>query len=50
MIFRYVTHDRVLDYLMCGWHIAAADIGHHSFYGVLMQWLCDCEMVEPLRF
>ena len=47
MIFRYVTHDRVLDYLMCGWHIATVDIGHHGFYGVLMQWTCNCKMVEP---
>ncbi len=49
MIFRYVTHDRVLDYLMCGWHIAVVDLGHHSFYGVLMQWMCQCPMIEPLR-
>lgn len=40
--FRYVTHENVLDYLRCGWHIATTDLGHHSFYSVLMVWLCSC--------
>jgi len=47
--FRYVVHERVLDYLMCGWHIARVDIGHHSYYSVLLQWLCPCKPVEPLQ-
>lgn len=49
MIFRFVAHERVIDYLMCGWHIAGFDLGHHSEYSVLMQWLCSCKMVEPIR-
>lgn len=48
MIFRFVAHERVLDYLMVGWHIATVDLGHHSQYSVLLQWLCPCQMVEPL--
>lgn len=47
MIFRYVTHDRVLDYLNVGWHIACADLGHHACYSVLLQWCCGCKTVEP---
>lgn len=48
MTFRYVTHDRVRDYLNTGWHIAAADMGHHGYYSVLMTWLCECKQVEPV--
>lgn len=46
MIFRYVNHHRVGDYLQCGWHIASVEISPHS---ILMQWLCGCECVEPLE-
>ena len=50
MIFRYVVHTRVLDYLMCGWHIAIPDLGPpHNQYSVGMSWLCNCKMVEPLK-
>ena len=49
MIFRYVQHQFVLDYLRCGWHIASADLGYHAQFAVLMQWLCDCRCVEPSR-
>ena len=50
MIFRIVTHERVLDYLMCGWHIAVADLGlPHNNWSVLMQWLCPCNPVEPIK-
>ncbi len=48
--YRYVVHSRVLDYLMCGWHIAIPDLGlPHSQYSVGMTWLCNCKMVEPLK-
>lgn len=47
MIFRYVVHEKVIAYMQCGWHLAQADLGHHSRYSVLMQWLCKCPMVEP---
>ena len=49
MICRYIVHERVMDYLMCGWHILIPDLGiHHSRYSVMMAWLCDCKRVEPL--
>ena len=38
-----VLHDRVTDYLNCGWHLASV-LGYDS---CLMQWLCDCPCVEP---
>jgi hypothetical protein len=48
MIFRWVSHSRVLDYLLCGWHIAIPDLGHpHSQWSVGLSWLCNCKMVEP---
>jgi hypothetical protein len=47
MIFRYVRRHLVLDYLRCGWHIASADLGHHSQWAVLMCWVCDCRCAEP---
>jgi hypothetical protein len=47
MIFRYVPHERVLDYLLIGWHIGVSDLGHHSNYAVLLRWLCTCKPVEP---
>jgi hypothetical protein len=37
MIFRYVQHQFVLDYLRCGWHIASADLGYHAQFAVLMR-------------
>ena len=46
-IFRFVVHERVLDYARLGWWIVETDLGHHSEYAVLMQWLCDCKVVEP---
>lgn len=50
MIFRFVVHERVLDYLMCGWHIAQPDLGPpHGGWSVLMQWLCPCKMVESIK-
>ena len=48
MIFRYTIHERVLDYLMCGWQIAQHDLHHHSHYSILLSWPCNCKMVEPL--
>ena len=49
MIFRIVTHERVLDYLMCGWHIAEADLGPYMQWAVILQWLCPCNPVEPIK-
>ena len=47
MMYRFVLHERGIDYLNCGWHIAEVDIGYHAQWSVLMQWLCPCKMVEP---
>jgi hypothetical protein len=46
-VFRYVRHPDVIDYLRLGWHIAEADLGRHSEWAILMEWLCQCNMVEP---
>lgn len=47
--YRYVIHERVLDYLRLGWAVAA-DLGPtHGQWSVLMIWLCDCRCVEPSR-
>jgi hypothetical protein len=43
-----VTHARVLDYLLLGWNIATPDLGHHSSWAVLMNWLCACKPPEPV--
>ena len=49
-LYRLVRHENVLDYLKCGWHIAETDIGlHHSYYSVLLSWICQCQPVEPLN-
>lgn len=43
MTFRYVVHERVPDFLRCGWLATPALEGtHHGFYSVLMVWLCSC--------
>ena len=47
MIFRYVIHERVSEYLNLGW-IVCADLGPvHGQWSVLMRWLCECPYVEP---
>lgn len=47
--FRFVRHEHVYDYLRLGWHIADPAPAHHGYYGVLLQWLCGCKLVEPLQ-
>lgn len=48
--FRYVVHYRVEDYLRLGWHIAQVDLGHHRCeWSILMEWLCECKIVEPRK-
>lgn len=50
MIYQLVSHDRVLNYLLCGWHIVQPDLGaYHSQFGVLMAWLCKCKTVWPIQ-
>jgi hypothetical protein len=43
MIARYVTHERVADYLLCGWMWRA----NLNEYAALLLWPCGCRMVEP---
>jgi hypothetical protein len=48
MTFRYVNHQRVLDYARLGWCIA--DTFEHCYHGefsILMMWMCPCPLVEP---
>jgi hypothetical protein len=45
MIFCYAIHERVPDYLRCGWlALPALEGTHHGFYAVLMAWLCQCKI------
>lgn len=47
MIFRYVKHERVTDYLELGWMVCA-DLGRvHGHWCALMRWPCQCQHVEP---
>lgn len=49
MTFRYVLHDRVPDYLRCGWLATPALEGtHHGYYSTLCVWLCTCAVPSPL--
>ena len=46
--FRFVVHHRVLDYARLGWIIEdTMEDCHHGRYSILMEWLCDCPLVEP---
>jgi hypothetical protein len=45
VIARYVLHERVIDYMNCGWMWRA----NVSGWAALMIWPCDCQMVEPLQ-
>src|SRR3954470_14018326 len=46
--FRFVVHHRVLDYARLGWIIEATmEDCHQGEYSILMEWLCDCSVVEP---
>jgi hypothetical protein len=42
-VVRYVTHERVEDYLRLGW-LALAPLGGWS---ILMGWPCQCKPAEP---
>jgi hypothetical protein len=46
---RYVTYDDIPDYLALGW-IVLPRRGwmYHDLFGGVMEWLCDCKLVEPL--
>jgi hypothetical protein len=45
-----VIHDRVLDYARLGWTIEdTMEDCLHGRYSILMEWLCDCPVVEPRK-
>lgn len=44
MIGRYVLHENVLDYMLCGW-MWRSNIGDLA---ALMVWPCACRMIEPI--
>lgn len=47
--FRMVLHERIPEYLALGW-LVVADLGPiHGEWSMMMQWLCDCPMVEPRK-
>lgn len=43
MIGRYVLHENVLDYMLCGWMWRA----NLNDLAALMVWPCACRMIEP---
>lgn len=44
----YVLYHRIHDHLACGWMVAIPnDSSHINFYGVVMEWRCDCKMARP---
>lgn len=52
-IFRYVTFDNIDAYLALGWHFdgepAVTMPGTFDAYRVVLEWLCDCHVIEPRR-
>lgn len=47
-IFHYITIDRLDDWLALGWLAVPQNAPmHHNFYGLIVEWRCDCKMVKP---
>jgi hypothetical protein len=47
--FRYVRHERILDYLNLGWMVVA-DLGPtHGEWSVFMEFRCVCGKGERVR-
>ena len=45
---RWVTFDRVLDYLRLGWlALPTLEGTGHGLWAVHCVWLCQCRAVEP---
>lgn len=47
---RYVEHHRIEDYLRLGWLVSLGSSARHPVMdcrGVLLSWICPCELVEP---
>lgn len=49
MILRYVPYDAIPDYLALGWIVKLPQrtVPYHDRWGVTMEWLCKCQLVEP---
>ena len=47
MIFRYVLHEHVADYLRLGWMLCPPLGPPHEYYSALLCWMCACKCVEP---
>lgn len=49
-VFRFVRHEAALDHARLGWHLADTLEGTpHGLWSVLMQWLCGCPEVVPVK-
>jgi hypothetical protein len=49
-IFHWAKLHELGDWLACGWVFAATNAPmHHHDYSFMMEWLCDCKMVRPVR-
>jgi hypothetical protein len=48
MIFHWVRHHQIEDFLRAGWLIAKANAPSiHNEYGFLCVWICKCDPVIP---
>lgn len=50
-ICRYVRFRDIGAYLDLGWHFDGGEPLHmpHGAYAVILEWFCDCAVVEPKR-
>ena len=47
-IVSHATYERLRDFLACGWIVMIPNgVMHHNFYGVQVEWLCDCPLARP---
>lgn len=47
-ILKYIGYAHVRDALACGWIVVMPNGPmHHHWYGITMEWLCDCTMPLP---
>lgn len=44
---RYVSFERIADYIALGWAPDGVMPGHHGVYGVMMSWRGEGAPVEP---
>lgn len=49
-LFHFVRHESATDWLRVGWVARRSLHGsHHGEWSVLMEWLCSCAPVMPVR-